>query len=76
MPCFAVTPRSDVVCPLVHRLRQEKSLPPLHTFVIDVISATEASVDDKDAEMLKNTKMSSTFIRRWIVQNQTRVESK
>lgn len=60
----------------IHRLRQEKSLPPLHTFVIDVISATEASVDDKDAEMLKNTKMSSTFIRRWIVQNQTRVESK
>jgi len=59
----------------IHKHREEKSLPPLHTFVIDVISSTEASLDDRDAEALKNAKMSSTFIRQWIVQNQTRTEN-
>lgn len=53
----------------VHKLRAEKSLPALETFVIDVISSTEASVDDEDAEVLKNTKLSSTFIRQWIVEH-------
>jgi len=52
----------------IHKLRKEKGLSPLSTFVIDVISSSEASLDDRDAEALKNTKMSSTFIRQWIVQ--------
>ncbi|KAI0819552.1 Nucleotidylyl transferase [Trametes gibbosa] len=42
-------------------------LPPLRTFVIDVISATEASVDAEDAALLRTAKMSSTYIRAWIV---------
>ncbi|GBE82122.1 hypothetical protein SCP_0405020 [Sparassis crispa] len=56
----------------IHKWREEKRLPPLHTFVIDVISSTEASVDDDDAEVLKKTKMSSTYIREWIVNNEAR----
>ncbi|KAH9930728.1 Nucleotidylyl transferase [Fomitopsis serialis] len=56
----------------IHKLRKEKDLSPLSTFVIDVISASEASLDDRDAEALKNTKMSSTFIRQWIVQTRGR----
>ncbi|TFK54741.1 Nucleotidylyl transferase [Heliocybe sulcata] len=50
----------------IDKLRREKSLPPLRTFVIDVISSTETSLDNADAELLKQTKMSSTFIRQWI----------
>ncbi|KAH9952105.1 Nucleotidylyl transferase [Amylocystis lapponica] len=52
----------------IHKHREEKGLPPLRTFVIDVISSTEASVDSEDADVLKRAKMSSTFIREWIVQ--------
>jgi pantetheine-phosphate adenylyltransferase len=48
--------------------RSKKSLPPLQTYVIDVISATSPKLNHEDAEMLKNTKMSSTYIREWIVQ--------
>ena len=40
--------------------------------MIDVISATEASVDAEDAEVLKRAKMSSTFIRAWIAQARER----
>ncbi|OBZ69225.1 Phosphopantetheine adenylyltransferase [Grifola frondosa] len=54
----------------IDKRRREQALPPLRTFVIDVISATEASVDAEDAELLKSTKMSSTFIREWIVEKQ------
>ena len=54
----------------VHKRREEMSLPPLRTFVIDVISATESSVDADDAALLKTAKMSSTYIRQWIVKNQ------
>ena len=54
----------------VHSYRKEKGLPPLQTFVIDVISPTSSNLDHEDAEMLKQTKMSSTFIREWIVQKQ------
>lgn len=54
----------------IHARRKEQGLPELRTFVIDVISATEASVDDEDAEALKKTKMSSTFIREWIVKRE------
>jgi len=53
----------------IDKLRKEKSLPPLQTFVIDVISSTETSLDHSDAELLKQTKMSSTFIRQWIASN-------
>ncbi|KAJ7125493.1 Nucleotidylyl transferase [Mycena crocata] len=47
--------------------RAEKDLPALQTFTIDVISATSTSLSDEDAELLKQTKMSSTYIREWIV---------
>ncbi|KAH9945877.1 Nucleotidylyl transferase [Epithele typhae] len=50
--------------------RAALALPPLRTFVIDVISATEASVDAEDAAVLKTAKMSSTYIREWIVKQQ------
>ena len=42
-------------------------MPALRTFVIDVISATEASVDAEDAAALRTAKMSSTYIREWLV---------
>ncbi|THU81257.1 Nucleotidylyl transferase [Dendrothele bispora CBS 962.96] len=46
--------------------RASKSLPPLRTFVIDVISHDSEKLDHQDVEMLKQTKMGSTFIREWI----------
>ncbi|KAJ7219418.1 hypothetical protein GGX14DRAFT_436121 [Mycena pura] len=49
--------------------RAEHGLPALETFTIDVISATETSLSAADADLLKQTKMSSTYIREWIVQN-------
>ncbi len=55
---------------VVAKRREEQALPPLRTFVIDVISATEASVDAEDAAVLRTAKMSSTYIREWIVENQ------
>lgn len=54
----------------VAKRREEQALPALRTFVIDVISATEASVDAEDAAVLRTAKMSSTYIREWIVKNQ------
>ncbi|KAJ7582945.1 hypothetical protein C8J56DRAFT_1167953 [Mycena floridula] len=48
--------------------RAKKSLPQLQTFVIDVISSTSACLDAEDVDMLKQIKMSSTYIREWIVQ--------
>lgn len=56
-------------CATVDKRRKEVSLPPLRTFVIDVISATESSVDAEDAALLKAAKLSSTYIREWIVKN-------
>ncbi|KAF9014089.1 Nucleotidylyl transferase [Cyathus striatus] len=47
--------------------RAKNSLPPLQTFIIDVISSTDANLDHEDAEWLKSAKLSSTFIRQWIV---------
>ncbi|TFK42306.1 hypothetical protein BDQ12DRAFT_675982 [Crucibulum laeve] len=47
--------------------REAHHLPTLQTYIIDVISATNASLDHDDAEWLKQTKLSSTFIRQWIV---------
>ncbi|KAJ6502408.1 hypothetical protein C8R45DRAFT_895810 [Mycena sanguinolenta] len=52
-----------------HRAKQ--GLPALQTFTIDVISSTETNLSDSDAELLKQAKMSSTYIREWIVANVT-----
>jgi len=49
--------------------RESEGLPALEVFVIDVISATSANLDHEDALWLKNAKLSSTFIRQWIVDN-------
>ncbi|KAG1826940.1 uncharacterized protein BJ212DRAFT_1309398 [Suillus subaureus] len=49
--------------------RSVESLPPLRTFVIDVISSESEKLVHEDMEMLKQTKLSSTFIRDWIVKN-------
>jgi len=54
----------------IEKHRREKHLSSLKTFVIDVISSTEANLDADDTEALKKTKMSSTFIREWIVEKQ------
>ncbi|KAH7908881.1 hypothetical protein BJ138DRAFT_1156633 [Hygrophoropsis aurantiaca] len=53
----------------IDKERASKALPPLRTFVIDVISSSSETLDHDDTEMLKQTKMSSTFIREWIVNN-------
>jgi len=58
---------------IVAKHREQHSLPPLETFIIDVISSEDQNLDHKDAEMLKRTKLSSTFIREWIAKEQ-RVE--
>ncbi|OAX41984.1 Nucleotidylyl transferase [Rhizopogon vinicolor AM-OR11-026] len=55
----------------IDKKRAAESLPPLRTFVIDVISSESEKLDHEDMEMLKQTKLSSTFIREWIVKNQT-----
>ncbi|KAJ7449952.1 hypothetical protein FB451DRAFT_1287082 [Mycena latifolia] len=47
--------------------RAAHGLPALETFTIDVISSTSTNLSDADAELLKQTKMSSTYIREWIV---------
>jgi pantetheine-phosphate adenylyltransferase len=52
--------------------RKEKGLPALQTFTVDVISSTSSNLEHDDVEMLKQTKMSSTFIREWIVKNRNR----
>jgi pantetheine-phosphate adenylyltransferase len=54
----------------IARHRESKGLPPLRPFVIDVISADDPRLDPQDAALLKNTKMSSTFIRAWIAKKQ------
>ncbi|CAL1705139.1 unnamed protein product [Somion occarium] len=54
---------------MIEKLRREKNLPSLKTFVIDVISS-EACIETEDPDILKKAKMSSTFIRQWIVEQQ------
>lgn len=49
--------------------RAAHGLPALQTFTIDVISATSTNLSDADTDLLKQTKMSSTYIREWIVAN-------
>ncbi|KAJ6597035.1 hypothetical protein DFH09DRAFT_109657 [Mycena vulgaris] len=51
----------------IARHRAAHALPALQTFIIDVISATSTNLSDADVELLKQTKMSSTYIREWIV---------
>jgi pantetheine-phosphate adenylyltransferase len=51
----------------VDKIRNEKGLPPLRSFVIDVISATDVNVNALDTAALRQAKMSSTYIRQWIV---------
>ncbi|KAG6853904.1 hypothetical protein C0991_012573 [Blastosporella zonata] len=46
--------------------RSKKGFSPLQTFVIDVISPHSPCVDPEDVELMRRTKMSSTFIRQWI----------
>ena len=57
----------------VAELRKEKGFPPLEVYVIDVISSTSANLSHHDAGWLKKTKLSSTWIREWIV-NQSKQE--
>jgi len=52
--------------------RAEKGLPALRAFIIDVISSTSSNLEHDDVELLKATKMSSTFIREWIVRKQNK----
>lgn len=51
----------------VDKCRGEKGLPGLKTFVIDVISHSSPRLEAEDVEALKLAKMSSTYIRQWIV---------
>jgi len=51
----------------VAKLRVSKDLPPLNIFLIDVISSVSVSLDHADVDWLKEHKLSSTFIRQWIV---------
>ncbi len=60
--------------PVVRR-RAEKHLPPLHIFFTDVISATSASLDHDDMLWLKENKLSSTYIRQWIVDREREKEA-
>ncbi|KAG8963110.1 hypothetical protein FRC03_003386 [Tulasnella sp. 419] len=54
----------------VRKKREEESFPALQNFVIDVISPSAAKIVSDDANHLKTAKMSSTFIRQWIVDKQ------
>jgi len=54
----------------VNECREEKDFPPLKVFVIDVISNSSRQLDVEDVEALKQAKMSSTYIRQWIVSRQ------
>lgn len=67
---FPTTSALTLVVVPVEKIRSDKGLPLLQTYVIDVISHSEESLDAADAEALRRTKMSSTFIREWIVQQQ------
>jgi pantetheine-phosphate adenylyltransferase len=53
---------------IVSKLRQERSLPPLETHVISVISHLEQAAPLVDADRIKEAKLSSTFIRGWLAE--------
>lgn len=61
---------------LVVRRRAENHLPPLHAFIVDVISATSASLAHDDMAWLKENKLSSTTIREWIAKRDNQKEDK
>lgn len=63
---FFVMAVEDVDLLLVAKHRAAQGLLPLQPFLIDVISATETSLEHEDAELLKLHKLSSTYIRQWI----------
>lgn len=52
--------------------RKAHNLPPLDLYVIDVISATSHNLDHDDVAWLKDAKLSSTFIRAWIAEQQAK----
>ncbi|KAG5645588.1 hypothetical protein DXG03_005726 [Asterophora parasitica] len=54
--------------------RRAKGLPPLQTFIIDVISPHSTRLDHDDMELLRRTKMSSTFIREWLADREAEKE--
>lgn len=56
----------------VDKWREENGLPRLRTFVINVISHSSYRLEAEDVETLKQAKMSSTYIRQWIVSRQKR----
>jgi phosphopantetheine adenylyltransferase len=58
----------------VAKLRASKDLPPLNTFLIDVISSVSVSLDHEDLDWLKKHKISSTAIRQWIVDKEKATE--
>lgn len=56
----------------VGKIRVERGFSALETFVIDVISGDAEKRDlagEDDTEKLKTAKMSSTYIREWIVKH-------
>ncbi|EJD44148.1 Nucleotidylyl transferase [Auricularia subglabra TFB-10046 SS5] len=57
----------------IAKLREEKDLPKLDVFIINVVSHDAARVlgESLDAETLVKSKMSSTAIRQWIVDHQS-----
>ncbi|KJA14809.1 hypothetical protein HYPSUDRAFT_149909 [Hypholoma sublateritium FD-334 SS-4] len=58
----------------IARHRAANNLPPLQPFLIDVISATQTSLDHDDVELLKTHKLSSTYVRQWIVDHSKQEE--
>ncbi|KAJ4487798.1 hypothetical protein J3R30DRAFT_850774 [Lentinula aciculospora] len=47
--------------------REKEQLPKLAVFIIDVISHTSSNITEEDLSLMRQTKMSSTLIRNWIV---------
>jgi pantetheine-phosphate adenylyltransferase len=70
MSTSSTTSRNSRFYPVASH-RAENGLPGLRIFIIDVISSNSSSLENDDLEMLKQTKMSSTFIREWIVKNKS-----
>lgn len=74
MSCLVLRTLTKIEPSSVTLHRQKHNLPPLQVFLIDVISATHASLDHDDAVWLKDNKLSSTFIRQWIVDHDNQKE--
>jgi len=53
--------------------RASQSLPPLQLFVIDLIFSTSSCLNHTDMEWLKANKLSSTYIREWIVRKRQHI---